>query len=110
MHELSFIYAQLGVYGSRRWFELISEAMFCLLLFLMPPVCRSQIEVPEIRRSKGLEVRLSFVLVMSTIQVIVRISSSKFPEGKIDGDTTDFHLHNLGMELKGGIFSSPLRS
>ncbi|GFT47478.1 hypothetical protein TNCV_3750111 [Trichonephila clavipes] len=31
----------------------------------------------------------------------VRISSAKFPEGTIDGDTTYLPLHNLGMELNG---------
>ncbi|GFT71174.1 hypothetical protein TNCV_3001801 [Trichonephila clavipes] len=45
---------------------------------------------------------------MSTIQVTVRISSAKFPEGTIDGNTTYLHLPNFGMELKGReIFSSP---
>ncbi|GFY02326.1 hypothetical protein TNCV_3502081 [Trichonephila clavipes] len=58
-----------------------------------------QIEAHEILRGKGLEVRLS--LALSTIQVTIRISSAKLPEGTIDGDTTDLHLHNLGMELKG---------
>ncbi|GFW46699.1 hypothetical protein TNCV_4377861 [Trichonephila clavipes] len=73
----------------------------------MPPVCRSQIEAHEIDRGKGLEVRRS--LVSSTIQVTVRISSAKFPEETIDGDTTYLHLHNLDMELKGrDIFSSTL--
>ncbi|GFV09521.1 hypothetical protein TNCV_3159181 [Trichonephila clavipes] len=49
-------------------------------------------------------------LVLSTIQVPVRISSAKFPEGMIDGGTTYLHLPNLGMELKGReIFSSPTR-
>ncbi|GFV00382.1 hypothetical protein TNCV_3643601 [Trichonephila clavipes] len=77
-----------------------------VLFFLMPPVERSQIEAHGIHRGKGLEVRLS--LALSTIQVTVRISSAKFPEGTIDGDTTNLHLHNLGIELKGSeIFSSP---
>ncbi|GFX23047.1 hypothetical protein TNCV_360611 [Trichonephila clavipes] len=45
---------------------------------------------------------MSLDLALSTIQVTVRISS-----GTIDGDTTDLHLHNLGMELKRReIFSS----
>ncbi|GFT28708.1 dynein heavy chain 2, axonemal [Trichonephila clavipes] len=57
-----------------------------------------QIEAHKIHRCKGLEVRLS--LALSTLQVTVRISSAKFPEVTIDGDTTYF-LHNLGMELKG---------
>ncbi|GFS95940.1 hypothetical protein TNCV_4277341 [Trichonephila clavipes] len=44
-------------------------------------------------------------------KVTVRISSAKFPEGTIDGDTTYLHLLNLVMELKGReIFSSPLHS
>ncbi|GFW52503.1 hypothetical protein TNCV_404311 [Trichonephila clavipes] len=69
----------------------------------MPPVWRSQIEAHEIHRGKGLEVGLS--LALSTIQVTVRFSSAKFPEGTIDGDTT--YLHNVCMELKGReIFSS----
>ncbi|GFT03704.1 hypothetical protein TNCV_278651 [Trichonephila clavipes] len=75
----------------------------------MPPVWRSQIEAHEIHRGKGLEVRLS--LALSTIQATVRISSAKFPEGTIDGDTTYLHLYNLGMELNGReIFFSPLHS
>ncbi|GFU45055.1 hypothetical protein TNCV_4235481 [Trichonephila clavipes] len=75
----------------------------------MPPVRRSQIEAHEIHRGKGLEVLLS--LALATIQMTVRISSAKFPEGTIDGDTTYLHLHNLDMELKGReIFSSPLHS
>ncbi|GFY10630.1 retrovirus-related Pol polyprotein from transposon TNT 1-94 [Trichonephila clavipes] len=69
------------------------------------------IEEFEIHRGKGLEVHQSLALALSTIQVTVRISSAKFPEGTIDGDTTYLHLHNLGMELKGKeIFSSPLDS
>ncbi|GFY00354.1 hypothetical protein TNCV_1663931 [Trichonephila clavipes] len=80
-----------------------------LVLFLTPPVWRSQIEAHEIHRGKELEVRLS--LALSTIQVTVRISSSNFPEGMIDGDTTFLHLHNLSMKLKGReLFSSPLHS
>ncbi|GFX23044.1 hypothetical protein TNCV_360581 [Trichonephila clavipes] len=63
----------------------------------------NQIEAHEIHRGKGLDVRMSLDLALSTIQVTVRISS-----GTIDGDTTDLHLHNLGMELKRReIFSSP---
>ncbi|GFV07934.1 hypothetical protein TNCV_2192981 [Trichonephila clavipes] len=38
-----------------------------------------------------------------------KISWAKFPKWMIDGDSTDFHLHNLGMELKGHI-PSPLHS
>ncbi|GFV28910.1 hypothetical protein TNCV_540291 [Trichonephila clavipes] len=77
----------------------------------MPPVRHSQAEAHEIHRGKRLEVLLSLALVLSTIQVTVRISSVKFPEGTIDGDTTYLHLHNLDMELKErGIFSSPLHS
>ncbi|GFV85732.1 hypothetical protein TNCV_2003522 [Trichonephila clavipes] len=65
-----------------------------------------RIEAHEIHRGKGLEVRLS--LALSTIQVTVRISSAKFPEETIDGDTTYLHLHNLGVELNGReIFFSP---
>ncbi|GFX00088.1 hypothetical protein TNCV_3080841 [Trichonephila clavipes] len=72
----------------------------------MPPVWRSHIEAHEIHRGKGLEVHMS--LALNTIQVTVRISSAKFPKGTIDGDTTYFHLHNLGMELNGReIFFSP---
>ncbi|GFW89981.1 uncharacterized protein TNCV_3741671 [Trichonephila clavipes] len=48
----------------------------------MPSVWRSQIEAHEIHRGKGLEVCLS--LALTTIQVTVRISSAKFPEGTID--------------------------
>ncbi|GFX89012.1 hypothetical protein TNCV_2853121 [Trichonephila clavipes] len=71
----------------------------------MLPVWRSQIEAHEIHRGKRLEVRLS--LALSTIQVTVRFSSAKFPEGTIDGDTTYFHLHNFCMGLEGReIFSS----
>ncbi|GFU42490.1 hypothetical protein TNCV_4556141 [Trichonephila clavipes] len=66
----------------------------------------SQIEAHKIHRGKGLEVRLS--LALSTIQVTVRFSSAKFPEGPIDDDTTYLHLHNFCMELKWReIFSSP---
>ncbi|GFV58919.1 uncharacterized protein TNCV_1826271 [Trichonephila clavipes] len=66
-----------------------------------------QIEGHEIHRGKELEVRLS--LALSTKQMTVRISSAKFPEGTIDGDTTYLYLHNLGKELKGKeIFSTPL--
>ncbi|GFS65211.1 hypothetical protein TNCV_2450741 [Trichonephila clavipes] len=69
----------------------------------------SQNEAHEIHRGKELEVHLS--LALNTIKVTVRISSTKFPEGKTDGDTTDFHLHNFGMELKvREIFSSRLHS
>ncbi|GFU40168.1 hypothetical protein TNCV_2052551 [Trichonephila clavipes] len=72
----------------------------------MPPVRRSQIEAHKIHHGKGLEVPLS--LALSTIQVTVRFSSVKFPEGTIDGDTTYLHLHNFCMELKGReIFSNP---
>ncbi|GFV76598.1 hypothetical protein TNCV_4728181 [Trichonephila clavipes] len=56
-------------------------------------------ETHEILRGKGLGKHLS--LALSTIQVTVRISSAKLPERTIYGDTTDFHLYNLGMELKG---------
>ncbi|GFV43442.1 hypothetical protein TNCV_5071 [Trichonephila clavipes] len=69
-----------------------------LLLWLLPPVWRSQIEAHEIHRGKEREVRMS--LALSTIQVTVRISSVKFLEGSIDGDTTYLHLHSFGMELK----------
>ncbi|GFV85420.1 hypothetical protein TNCV_3772441 [Trichonephila clavipes] len=41
------------------------------------------------------------------MQVTVRISSAKFREGTIDGDTTYLRLHNLDMELKGNILQSP---
>ncbi|GFT52899.1 hypothetical protein TNCV_1460071 [Trichonephila clavipes] len=54
----------------------------------MPPVRRSQKEIHEIHRGKGLEVRLSWAKALSTIEVTVRISSVKFPEETIDGDTT----------------------
>ncbi|GFX95864.1 hypothetical protein TNCV_2084441 [Trichonephila clavipes] len=75
----------------------------------MPPVWRSQIEAHEIHRAKGLEVCLSLALI--TIQVKVRISSAKFPEGTVDGVTTYPHLSNLGTELKGReTFSSFLHS
>ncbi|GFW41141.1 hypothetical protein TNCV_841821 [Trichonephila clavipes] len=47
----------------------------------------------------GLEVRLS--LALSTIQVTVRFSSAKFPEGTIDGDTTYLRLYNFCMETEG---------
>ncbi|GFX98418.1 hypothetical protein TNCV_4001871 [Trichonephila clavipes] len=71
----------------------------------MPPVWRSQIEAHEIHRGKGQELRLS--LALSTIQVTVRFSSAKFPEGTIDGNTTYLHLNNFCIELKGReIFSS----
>ncbi|GFV86149.1 hypothetical protein TNCV_671461 [Trichonephila clavipes] len=66
-------------------------------------------EAHEIHRGKWLEVRLS--LALRTIQVTVRISSVKFSEGTIDGDTTYVHLHNFAMRLEGReIFSSPLHS
>ncbi|GFY29199.1 hypothetical protein TNCV_4723271 [Trichonephila clavipes] len=74
-----------------------------------------QIEAHEIHRDKGLEVRLSLALALSTIQVTVRFSSEKFPKGRyiftMDGDTTYHHLHNFGMELKRmEVFSSLLHS
>ncbi|GFW34890.1 hypothetical protein TNCV_978281 [Trichonephila clavipes] len=47
----------------------------------MPPVRRSQIDAHEIRRGKGLEIRLS--LALSTIQMTVRFSSVKFPEAGV---------------------------
>ncbi|GFT18953.1 transposable element Tcb1 transposase [Trichonephila clavipes] len=66
----------------------------------------SQIEAHEIHLGKGLEVRLS--LALSTLQMTVRFSSAKIPEGTIDGDTTYLYLQNFCMELKGReIFSSP---
>ncbi|GFV08811.1 hypothetical protein TNCV_3820541 [Trichonephila clavipes] len=75
----------------------------------MPPFLRSQNEAHGIHRGKGLDVRLSLALALSTIHVTVRISSVKFLEWMIDGDTTYLHLHNLDMELKGiEIFSNPL--
>ncbi|GFT39294.1 uncharacterized protein TNCV_2422131 [Trichonephila clavipes] len=47
-------------------------------------------------------------LLFSTIKVTARISSVKFPEGMVDGDTIYLHLHNIDMELMGReIFSSP---
>ncbi|GFV85119.1 hypothetical protein TNCV_4171721 [Trichonephila clavipes] len=46
----------------------------------MPPVRRSQIEVHEVHHDKGLDVRLSLALVLSTIQVTVRFCSVKFPK------------------------------
>ncbi|GFV87443.1 hypothetical protein TNCV_4034151 [Trichonephila clavipes] len=77
----------------------------------MPPVSYSQIEAHEIHRGKELEVCLSLVLALSTIQVTVRISSPKFPERTIDGDTTYLHHHNLGKKLNGReILFSPLHS
>ncbi|GFW96700.1 transposable element Tcb1 transposase [Trichonephila clavipes] len=88
--------------------------------FLTVPVqCCSQhcsldyslIEAYEIHRGKGLEVRLSLALALSTIQVSVRFSSAKFPEETIDGDTTYLNLRNVGMELNGReIFFSTLHS
>ncbi|GFV99773.1 hypothetical protein TNCV_5081331 [Trichonephila clavipes] len=65
---------------------------------LISPVWRSQNEAHEIHRGKEIEARLS--LALSTIQVTVRFSSAKFPEGTIDGDTTYLYLPNLDMELK----------
>ncbi|GFU82982.1 hypothetical protein TNCV_935851 [Trichonephila clavipes] len=62
-----------------------------------------QIRAQEIHHGKGLEVRLS--LALSTVQVTVRFSSAKFPEGTIESDTT--YLYNYCMELNGReIFSS----
>ncbi|GFW26773.1 hypothetical protein TNCV_2851631 [Trichonephila clavipes] len=55
----------------------------------------------EVHHGKELEVRHSLALALSTIQVTVPISSLKFPEGTIDGNTTYLHFHNLGMELEG---------
>ncbi|GFW91330.1 hypothetical protein TNCV_737451 [Trichonephila clavipes] len=73
-------------------------------IWLMPPVWRSQNEAHEIHRGKGLRTP-----VVGFEHVTVRIGSTKFPKGTIDGDTT--YLHNLDMELKGReIFSSPLHS
>ncbi|GFU95463.1 hypothetical protein TNCV_4787981 [Trichonephila clavipes] len=63
-------------------------------------------EAYEIHRDKGLEVRL--LLALATIQVTVRISSAKFPEGTIDGSTTCLHLPNLGMGLMGREIYSPI--
>ncbi|GFW18124.1 hypothetical protein TNCV_4006641 [Trichonephila clavipes] len=40
------------------------------MLFLIPPVWRSQIEAHEIHHVKGRDVRLSFALALSTIQII----------------------------------------
>ncbi|GFS60550.1 hypothetical protein TNCV_5073421 [Trichonephila clavipes] len=75
----------------------------------MPTACRRQNEAHKIHRDKGLEVRLS--LALSSIQVTVRISSTKFPEGTLDGGTTYLPFHNLGMELNGReIFFSHLHS
>ncbi|GFY14605.1 hypothetical protein TNCV_4828081 [Trichonephila clavipes] len=71
----------------------------------MPPVRRSQIEAHEIHRGKGLDAHMSMALTLSTIQVTVRFSSVKFPKWTIDGGTTDLHLHNLGIELKGREYS-----
>ncbi|GFU80603.1 hypothetical protein TNCV_534771 [Trichonephila clavipes] len=74
--------------------------LLCVLLVVVVcnATCLRQIESHEIHRGKGLEERLSLALALSTIQVI-------------DGGTTDFHLHNLGRELKGReIFSYPLHS
>ncbi|GFV64738.1 hypothetical protein TNCV_3275091 [Trichonephila clavipes] len=72
----------------------------------MPPVCRSQIKVYEIHRSMGLEERLS--LTLRTMQVTVRFSSAKFPEGTIDGDTTSLSPPPYAWKLKGKeIFSDP---
>ncbi|GFW92729.1 hypothetical protein TNCV_1735221 [Trichonephila clavipes] len=73
----------------------------------MPPVWHSQIEAHEIHRGMGLEVRLS--LALSTIQVTVRFSSAKFPEGTIDGDTTSISPSTIpAWKLKGReIVSSP---
>ncbi|GFX87792.1 uncharacterized protein TNCV_2190681 [Trichonephila clavipes] len=45
----------------------------------MPPIWQCQIEAQGIHRGNGLEVRLSLALALSTIQVIVRFSSVKFP-------------------------------
>ncbi|GFU25844.1 hypothetical protein TNCV_5103881 [Trichonephila clavipes] len=59
-----------------------------------------QIDALKIHRGKELEVPLSLALALSTIQVTVRISSVKFSEGTIHGDTTYLHLHDLVMELK----------
>ncbi|GFS77708.1 hypothetical protein TNCV_819851 [Trichonephila clavipes] len=69
----------------------------------MPPVCRSQIEVHEIHRGKGLEVRLSLALALSTTQVTVRINLPKLPELTIDGDTTDFHFYNLDLDNRPNV-------
>ncbi|GFW17772.1 hypothetical protein TNCV_1133721 [Trichonephila clavipes] len=66
---------------------------------------KSQNEAHGIHRGKGQEVRLSLALALSTIQVIARIISAKFPEGTINSDTTYLHLHNFGMELKGRKYS-----
>ncbi|GFX88357.1 hypothetical protein TNCV_1705771 [Trichonephila clavipes] len=77
----------------------------------MPPVWRSQIEAYEFHCGKGLEVRLSLALALSTTHVTVRISSAKIPNGTTDGDTTYLHLPNLGMELNGREISfNPLHS
>ncbi|GFU43139.1 hypothetical protein TNCV_4289781 [Trichonephila clavipes] len=35
---------------------------------------------------------------------------AEIPEGTIDGDETDLHLHNLGMKLKGGYLPFPSTS
>ncbi|GFV31269.1 hypothetical protein TNCV_1640211 [Trichonephila clavipes] len=47
----------------------------------------------------------SNVCALSTIQVAVRISSAKFPEGVINGDITYLHLHNFAMGLEGREYS-----
>ncbi|GFV13833.1 hypothetical protein TNCV_3695451 [Trichonephila clavipes] len=67
----------------------------------MPTVRRSQVKTHEIYRGKGLEVRLS--LALNNVQVTVRFSSAKLPEGTTDGDTTYLHLHNFCMETEGEV-------
>ncbi|GFT92086.1 hypothetical protein TNCV_3549581 [Trichonephila clavipes] len=44
-------------------------------------------------------------LVMSTIQVTIRISSVKFPERMINGNTTYLHLQILPWDWRGGKYS-----
>ncbi|GFX33546.1 hypothetical protein TNCV_1932131 [Trichonephila clavipes] len=36
------------------------------------------------------------------MQVTVRITSTKFPAGTVDGDTTYLHLNDFGMDWRGG--------
>ncbi|GFU06755.1 hypothetical protein TNCV_4353201 [Trichonephila clavipes] len=66
-------------------------------------------EAHAIHRGKGLEVRMS--LALSTIQVTVRFSSAKFPEGTIDGATTSIFTSTISAwtEGEGNILQS-LRS
>ncbi|GFX39071.1 hypothetical protein TNCV_3426571 [Trichonephila clavipes] len=95
-----------------------SEAVASTLTFviwLMPPVWRSQIEAHEIYHGKGLDVCLSLAIALSTIQVTVRFSSvtPNFEE-ETPGGSGASHLSSPSTNITRGhaarrLFSTPMR-